>query len=82
MDMVNFVTLRQEVVNGVSYSVWPGSPFDRGSADYYYGRAPNPNCFTAPGTMIHRDSMTPADIDAYFAGYSFQAELGDTKDWG
>ena len=32
------------------YDTKHGSPYDRGSADYYYGRGSNPHCYPACGT--------------------------------
>lgn len=62
-----------------------GGPFDRGSADSYYGRAPVPHFWlngTGLGTKVERDSMSKDQIDAYYAGYEYNEMLGDRKDWG
>jgi len=62
-----------------------GGPFDRGSADSYYGRVPHPHHWpagTGHGTKIERDNMSQEQIDEYYAGYEYNEMLGDRKDWG
>ena len=62
-----------------------GGPWDRGAADSYYGRLPKPHYYVA-GTgnseRIEQDAMTPAEIQAYRAGYDYNEEMGDRKDYG
>lgn len=63
-----------------------GGPFDRGSADSYYGRRWNPHYFiegsyTSP--MVSEEEMTEEEIQAYAAGYEYNQEVvRDFKDWG
>lgn len=61
-----------------------GGPFDRGGADFYYGRGFAPHCFTG-GTYtsdrVERDAMTPAEIATYRAGYEAAEASGDQKDY-
>lgn len=62
-----------------------GGPWDRGSADSYYGRLPEPHYFTGAtggSERIEQAAMTPAEIQAYRAGYEYNEEMGDKKDWG
>ena len=62
-----------------------GSPFDRGSADSYYGRPRDPHYYpegTYKGERIGRNEMTPAEVQAYLAGYQYNEQFGDKKDWG
>jgi hypothetical protein len=62
-----------------------GGPFDRGSADSYYGRPSNPHYYvgeTAASDMVVEKDMSKDDIEAYYAGYDFQEWYGDKKDWG
>ena len=62
-----------------------GGPYDRGSADSYYRRRPNPHYYeagTSTSKRIEWKDMTPAESDAYFAGYEHNENLGDFKDWG
>ena len=61
-----------------------GGPFDRGGADYWYHRPPNPHYY-ADGTYnsprIEKDRMTQSEIEAYHAGYAEAEEQGDRKVW-
>lgn len=63
-----------------------GGPFDRGSADSYYGRAPRPHYYVAgTGTSdrIEKDQMTDEEIFFYNAGYEYnETVVMDKKDWG
>jgi len=61
-----------------------GSPYDRGSADAYYGRSRRPHKLApkaggVQGEMELVPLTDPAEIAAYNAGYS---ETDDRKDWG
>ena len=61
-----------------------GSPFDRGSADSYYGRPMNPHYWpsgTMVGDMVSRDEMTAEQIGEYYAGYEQNERDGFKKDW-
>ena len=63
-----------------TYERWHGSPYDRGSADAYYGRGKNPHKYpngTYKGPAV--TDLTPEEIKAYNAGYE---EETDRKDWG
>lgn len=58
-----------------------GGPYDRGSADSYYGRAFDPHYFvgaTYESTRVSRAEMTPLEVAAYAAGYK---ENMDRKNW-
>lgn len=62
----------------------PGGPYDRGSADAYYGRPRRPHKMApvsggVQGQMAKVDLTDPAEVAAYNAGYS---EEDDRKDWG
>ena len=60
-----------------------GSYFDRGSADSYYHRSRDPHRGGVGGDSGPRIQATkPADIQAYHAGYDFNEQFGDKKDWG
>ena len=62
-----------------------GGPFDRGGADYYYGRGRSPHYFmkwTGSSVRIEMHDMNTEEIDAYLAGYAEAEERGDQKDWG
>ena len=59
-----------------------GSLFDRGSADSYYGRAPNPHYGGVGGNSGPRVEVTdPAERAEYMAGYDWNEKFGDKKDW-
>ena len=60
-----------------------GSFFDRGSADSYYGRPRNPHRGGVGGNSGPRiEAVTEAELNAYDAGYDYNEEYGDKKDWG
>jgi hypothetical protein len=54
----------------MTYDNRHGGPYDRGGADFWYGRP------------IELADMTPDEITAYSAGYRDAEERGDQKDWG
>jgi hypothetical protein len=59
-----------------------GSYFDRGSADSYYDRPRNPHRGGVGGSSGPRiTAETPAEINAYNAGYDYNEEFGDKKSW-
>ena len=69
---------------GNTYTTWHGSPFDRGSADSWYSRAPDPHWYpegSYRGERINQSDMTPAEIQAYIAGYRHNEEYGGKKEW-
>ena len=58
-----------------------GSPYDRGSADYYYSRPHNPHWYpegSYRGKRIEETDMTVEEIQAYDAGYE---EEDERKNW-
>jgi hypothetical protein len=61
-----------------------GGAFDRGSADSYYHRSPNPHYYesaTYVGDAVVAEPGTP-EFEAYMAGYEYNEAHGDKKDWG
>lgn len=69
---------------GIEYNTRHGGPFDRGSADNYYGRAFEPHYFLGDSyasEKITRGQMTQDQLEAYWAGWEYNAKLGDRKDW-
>lgn len=61
-----------------------GGPFDRGSADSYYGRPRIPHLYaggTGTSPRIEQDCMTNEEIQAYLAGYQWNEQFGDKKSW-
>lgn len=76
---------KYDVTFGESEIVRHGGPFDRGSADSYYGRGPKPHYFVGGTHMsdeISASQMTPEQIKQYYAGYEYNEISGDKKDWG
>jgi len=62
-----------------------GGAFDRGSADSYYGRGRSPHMYeggTGTSPRIEQSEMTASEIQAYLAGYQYNEQFGDKKDWG
>ena len=60
-----------------------GSLWDRGSADSYYGRSRGPHWWpegTGFGTKIVE--LTDLERQEYDAGYDYNEEYGDRKNWG
>ena len=67
---------------GTVYLVEHGSPFDRGSADSYYGRPREPHKYpNGTGTLPRVDLLTAAELAEYHAGYSYNEEFGDKKSY-
>lgn len=67
------------------YDARHGGPYDRGSADSYYGRGFNPHYFegdTAVTPRVEMAQMTADEITAYTAGFNDNEQFGDKKDWG
>ena len=58
-----------------------GSPYDRGSADKYYGRDENPHYYkgeTYSSELVEQGDMTPEQVAEYNKGYEEEQE---EKDW-
>lgn len=69
----------------MSYDKRHGGPWDRGSADSYYGRPECPHYYkgsTYQSEKVERKDMTEGEIKAYYAGYQDNENFGDKKDWG
>jgi hypothetical protein len=69
---------------GTTYIARHGSPFDRGSADSYYGRPQDPHKGGVggdSGPRIEAQDMTLAEMREYFAGYEYNELHGDKKNW-
>ena len=68
-----------------NYDERHGGPFDRGSADSYYHRGYEPHYYvgdTHTSQRVNLESMTAEEITAYTAGYNWNEQYGDKKDWG
>ena len=66
----------------MKYDTRHGGPYDRGSADQYYGRRFNPHYYILAEGMfsdrIDRNQMSEDEIAAYNAGYNQETER---KEW-
>ena len=60
-----------------------GCLFDRGSADSYYGRQRNPHYGGVGGDSGPRvdQGLSIDEIKEYYAGYEYNEQFGDKKDW-
>lgn len=68
---------------GKTYDCEHGSFFDRGSADSYYGRPRDPHRGGVGGNSGERIAASnEAELEAYNAGYDWNEERGNKKDWG
>lgn len=70
--------------NDKGYDNRHGGAFDRGRADSYYGRACSPHYFqgaTRSTPEVKEVNMTPLEIEEYIAGYNYNEESGDKKQW-
>ena len=62
-----------------------GGPYDRGSADSYYGRARRPHFFsdaTYASDEITEQFMTKQQIAEYNLGFDDNEAAANFKDWG
>ena len=70
--------------NGKEYDDYHGGPFDRGMADSWYRRSRKPHCYGnfTGGQLVDEANMTEEQVEAYNAGFDFNEENGDFKDFG
>jgi hypothetical protein len=81
--MINY-TLSPIEFNGKVYEQKHGGAFDRGAADSYYHRPRDPRMYpngTYNPPRIEMSLMSPEEIDAYHAGYDWNEQFGDKKQW-
>jgi hypothetical protein len=75
-----------DVTFAESETVRHGGPFDRGSADSYYGRGEQPHYYVGDSITTHRiekSEMTKRELLEYHAGYEYNETINmDWKDWG
>lgn len=77
-------TLNPQEYNGKFYDQSHGGPFDRGAADSYYNRGAKPHWYpegTYNGEIVTEERMTAEEIQAYYAGYDYNEQYGDKKQW-
>jgi hypothetical protein len=60
-----------------------GCLYDRGSADSYYGRPRDPHYGGVGGDSGPRvdQGLSIDEIKEYYAGYEYNEQFGDKKDW-
>lgn len=64
------------------YDMSHGSFFDRGSADSYYGREPNPHRGGVGGDSGPRiEATNDVDVETYLAGYAYNEQFGGKKEY-
>lgn len=60
-----------------------GSLYDRGSADSYYGRPRDPHWYPKGSYKgLKVTELSTDEIAEYHAGYDYNEQCGDKKDWG
>lgn len=77
-------TLHPIEIDGILYSQEHGGPFDRGAADSYYHRPRDPHWYpegTYQGRRREMAEMSAEEVQAYLAGYAYNEQYGDKKDW-
>lgn len=70
---------------GVKYDSRHGGPFDRGSADSYYNRGIEPHYYvgrTYDSDRVEKAQMTAVELSEYLAGYAYNEQYGNKKDFG
>ena len=71
-----------QVLRGPQFNREHGSLYDRGSADSYYGRMPDPHYWTqGTGHGVKVTELNSAEIAEYIAGYDYNERFGDKKDY-
>jgi hypothetical protein len=66
------------------YDTRHGGAFDRGAADSYYHRRPEPHYYVAgtyDSNVVEQAQMSKEEIEAYYAGYEWNEQYGDKKSW-
>lgn len=76
--------VKYDVTFAESEVVRHGGPFDRGSADSYYGRGHKPHYYvgaTALSDRVEQSAMTEEEIHQYSAGHEYNEQYGYKKEW-
>jgi hypothetical protein len=59
-----------------------GGCFDRGSADSYYHRGVEPHYYAGDTHQSEKiTNLTESEVGEYMAGYYWNEQFGDKKDW-
>jgi hypothetical protein len=80
--LVNY-TLEPIEINGIVYDQRHGGPFDRGAADSYYNRPRSPHYYVGDTYNSPKVLLVPSDpaFEEYMAGYDYNEQHGDKKNW-
>jgi len=72
----------EQAIRGPQFNRDHGSLFDRGSADSFYSRPPEPHYWTH-GTHCGEKvtNLNPLEIAEYMAGYEHNERYGGKKDY-
>lgn len=68
----------------IQYNDRHGGPYDRGRMDSYYGRPRAPHYYvngTYDSPRLEEVDMSENELEAYFAGYTWNELHGDKKEW-
>jgi hypothetical protein len=77
------IVMQYGFYNGKQYECDHGSFFDRGAADSYYHRDRDPHRGGVGGMSGPRIAAeTAEEFEAYHAGFDYNEQFGDKKDWG
>ncbi len=77
-------TVQTVEFQGITYNASHGSPFDRGSADSYYGRTQSPHKYpngTGNAPRVEGPDMTLTEMREYYRGYEYNQESGERKQY-
>tara|TARA_R110000824_G_scaffold90865_1_gene221625 strand:- start:485 stop:694 length:210 start_codon:yes stop_codon:yes gene_type:complete len=69
----------------MNYDTRHGGPYDRGTADFWYGRPFEPHFFkgaTHSSDKVELSKMSAEQITQYTAGFREAEADGSQKDWG
>ncbi len=83
-EYFEFKGVTYDITFAKSHTSRHGGPFDRGSADSYYHRNPNPHYWphgTGKASPVEEDQMSPEEVQEYYAGYEYNEQLDHKKDW-
>jgi hypothetical protein len=86
LQKLNFIGIKMPDVMNIdpcSFDQRHGGPFDRGSADSWYNRPKRPHYFVGDTYSSPEILLTPGSVeyDAYMAGYDYNEQFGNKKDW-
>lgn len=80
--MFEVETATKHTYRGKTYLVFHGDPFDRGSADSWYGRGRTPHKGGVGGQSGPRvTALTAREVAEYHAGYDYNEEQGGKKNY-